>query len=38
VFEPMLVSGQDFHDEDGVHFNDLGYEMLTNEIVKALTV
>ncbi len=36
VFKPMLDSGQDYHDEDGVHFNDLGYQVLIGEIVKVL--
>lgn len=34
VFKPMLDSGQNYHDDDGVHFNDLGYKTLIDEIVK----
>lgn len=36
VFKPMLDAGQDYHDEDGVHFNDLGYQTLISEIVSVI--
>lgn len=36
IFKPMLESGQDYHDEDGVHFNDFGNQTLVGEIVKVI--
>ncbi|MCR4277602.1 MAG: GDSL-type esterase/lipase family protein [Candidatus Berkelbacteria bacterium] len=36
VFRQILDSGQDYHEEDGIHFNDLGYGTVINEIVKIL--
>lgn len=36
VFKDILDEGQDYHEEDGVHFNDLGYATVINEIARLL--
>ena len=36
IFQRMFDSGVDYHEEDGIHFNDLGYETVINEIASFL--
>jgi lysophospholipase L1-like esterase len=36
IFMPMLEAGQDYHDEDGIHLNDLAYKTITSELAKLL--
>lgn len=36
IFMPMLEAGQDYHDEDGIHLNDLAYTTITTELAKLL--
>lgn len=34
VYGKLLTSGQDYHKEDGIHLNELGYEVLVREMTK----
>lgn len=36
VFRDILDSKQDYHEEDGIHFNDLGYETVINAVARLL--
>lgn len=36
VFKEMLDSNQNYHDSDNLHFNELGYNTVINEIAKIL--
>lgn len=37
VFKSLLDSGKEYHIEDGVHLNDLAYEMISNKLASILT-
>jgi len=37
IFQPLLDSGKEYHIEDGVHFNDLAYKIITNELASILS-
>jgi lysophospholipase L1-like esterase len=37
IFKPLLDSGQEYHIEDGVHFNDFAYEIIATELAKVLS-
>lgn len=37
IFKPLLDSGQEYHIEDGVHFNDFAYEIISRELAKILS-
>ncbi len=37
VFKPLLDSGVEYHIEDGVHFNDLAYEIIAKELTRILS-
>lgn len=37
IFNPLLEEGQDYHVDDGVHFNDEGNDLLTDYLVKVLS-
>jgi len=32
IFKPLLDSGQEYHVEDGVHFNDFAYQTIAQEL------
>ena len=36
VYGDLLKKNQNYHEEDGIHFNDLGYETLTKEIINKI--
>lgn len=36
VFKPLLDSGKEYHVEDGVHFNNLAYEIIASELSNIL--
>lgn len=36
LFSPLLKRGDNYHDADGLHLNDHGYDILFNEIVKVM--
>ena len=38
IFKPLLDSGKEYHIEDGVHFNDLAYEIIARELTSILSV
>ncbi len=33
IYRPLLERGENYHEEGGIHMNDLGYETLTKEII-----
>ena len=36
VFKPLMDNGQEYHIEDGVHFNDFAYEIIAKELAGIL--
>lgn len=34
VFKPLIDKGDDYHIDDGLHFSDIGYELLFDELAK----
>lgn len=36
VFKPLLDSGEEYHNEDGVHFIDTAYQIITSELSELL--
>lgn len=38
VFKPLLDSGEEYHVEDGVHFNDFAYGIIAEELANALSI
>lgn len=38
IFKPLLDSGKEYHVEDGVHFNDMAYEIIASELAKTLSI
>lgn len=36
IFKPLLDSSQEYHVEDGVHLNDVAYEIIAKELAKIL--
>lgn len=36
LFGELIAKGEDYHIEDGVHFNELGYETLTKEFTRII--
>jgi lysophospholipase L1-like esterase len=36
IFSPLLEQEQDYHVDDGVHFNDFGDDLLTDHLTEAL--
>jgi lysophospholipase L1-like esterase len=36
VFLPLLAAGTDYHVEDGIHLNDLAYEIITKELAALI--
>jgi lysophospholipase L1-like esterase len=36
IFKPMLLNGEDYHVEDGVHLTDLAYEKIADEVSRIL--
>lgn len=36
VFKPMLDGGQEYHVEDGIHLNDLAYEIISKKLANLL--
>ena len=36
IFTPLLESNQNYHIEDGIHLNDLGYKILIKELSKLI--
>jgi len=36
IFHPLLEKGEDYHINDGVHFNDYGNDLLINHIAEVL--
>lgn len=34
VFKPLMDKGEDYHVDDGIHFSDMGYELLFDELAK----
>lgn len=36
IFKPLLEKGKSYHVEDGVHFNEFGYETLFDELSKVV--
>ena len=37
IFKPMLDAGETYHNEDGVHYIDIAYEIIAKELSKLLT-
>lgn len=38
IFQPLLDGGTDYHVDDGVHFNDVAYELIARELARILAV
>jgi lysophospholipase L1-like esterase len=36
IFEPMLNSGDVYHNDDGIHYIDKAYEIIASEVAKIL--
>ncbi|MCF7865304.1 MAG: hypothetical protein K9M11_02255 [Candidatus Pacebacteria bacterium] len=36
VYEKLITSGTIFHDADGLHLNELGYDVMLEELVKVV--
>ncbi len=36
VLKPLMDSGKDYHNEDGIHFSDEGYKVIITELSKAV--
>lgn len=37
VLKPLMDEGNDFHNEDGIHFTDEGYEVVINNLARVVT-
>lgn len=36
VYEPLIQAGTIFHDTDGLHLNEVGYSVMTEELIKVV--